>query len=92
MTAEISDLEFAIQMHDGLRDDLQADLSKLQGIFQTTEERLVNNREVKVFRLAREGKCNREIADILGYEQSTVERYKWAINIKLSEIAMGGRE
>ena len=37
VTAEISDLEFAIDMHDGLRDDLQADLSKLQGIFQATE-------------------------------------------------------
>jgi ATP/maltotriose-dependent transcriptional regulator MalT len=87
VTAEISDLEFAIQMHDGLRDDLQADLSKLQGIFQATEERLVNNREVKVFRLAREGKSNQEIADELGYELSTIKQTKWQINMKIAEVS-----
>jgi DNA-binding NarL/FixJ family response regulator len=92
ITAEISDLEFAIQMHEGLRDDLKADLSKLQGIFQATEERLVNNREVKVFRLAREGKSNREIADVLGYEIRTVEQTKWQINIKIAEVSLNSEQ
>ena len=87
VVAEIDSLEFALNVNQSLIDDLKDDLAEMKAIFEETERRLVNNREVKVFRLAREGKCNQEIADVLGYEIRTVEQTKWQINLKIAELS-----
>jgi DNA-binding NarL/FixJ family response regulator len=52
----------------------------------------VNNREVKVFRLAREGKSNQEIADVLGYEVRTIEQTKWQINLRIAEVSFNSEQ
>ena len=89
---EISYNEFALDMQTALKESLKKDLADMLFVLEETERRLVNNREVKVFRLAREGKCNQEIADVLGYEIRTVEQTKWQINLKIAELNAGRGE
>jgi DNA-binding CsgD family transcriptional regulator len=92
ITAEISDIEYALGIQTELRQELQDELADLRTIFQETEKRLANNREIKVFRLAREGKCNQEIADALGYEVRTIEQTKWQINLRIAEVSFNNQQ